>query len=47
LLQDGGGLRAIAWLQNGELDLLVFAAAVEYYFGDAGLAEDQIFSSIS
>ncbi|HEY1877740.1 MAG TPA: hypothetical protein VGG66_09725 [Rhizomicrobium sp.] len=39
--------RAIARLQNGVLDLLVFTAPAEYYFGDVGPAVDQIFGSIS
>ena len=38
--------RAIARLQNGVLDLFVFTAPAEYYFGQVGPAVDQIFSSI-
>ena len=38
--------RAIARLQNGVLDLFVFTAPAEYYFGAVGPAADQIFGSI-
>jgi hypothetical protein len=39
--------RAIARLQNGVLDLLVFTAPADYYFGEVAPAADQIFSSIA
>lgn len=39
--------RAIARVQNGVLDLLIFTAPAEYYFDEVGPAADQIFGSIS
>jgi hypothetical protein len=38
--------RAIARIQNGVLDLFIFTAPTEYYFGDVSPAIDRIFGSI-
>ena len=39
--------RAIGRLQNGVLDLLVFTAPADYYFGEVAPAVEQIFGSVA